>query len=485
VGKNRQIKRILIANRSEIAVRIIQTCKEMGIETVTAYCPADKGSLFTLMSDFSHAFDSNDLHSTYLNQDTLVALASKYECDAIHPGYGFLSENADFAQLCQDNNICFIGPSPEHIRLMGDKISARHKVTQLGIPLLPSLKIESLKNIKDEVSKIGYPIIIKAAAGGGGRGMRLVEDDATLEREIKSAKSEAKAAFADETVYIEKYLQKCRHIEVQVFGDSHGNSAHLFERECSIQRRHQKVIEEAPSSALTETQRQEICDTALKIVNGIKYKNAGTIEFLWSEGDFYFLEMNTRIQVEHAVTEMITGVDIVKAQIEVAEGKPLNQDILKAQIHGHAIEARIYAENPQNNYLPTQGTIQSIGSCNIPSTRVETSFLNGLKVPLEFDSMLAKVCAWNSDRTSATQRLIQALENLPFSGIINNRNHLIEILHTDNFNKGNTTTDFLNQFNSPPPPSVSPEVIAAFLLNDSDSLHPSQSTVYNPWLSHE
>ncbi|MCH2205846.1 MAG: ATP-grasp domain-containing protein [Lentisphaerales bacterium] len=482
MGQKRKIERIFIANRGEIAVRIIHTCKEMGIETVVAFCPADKGSLFTLMANYSFEFKSDSLKESYLNADLLISIAQQYSCDAIHPGYGFLSENATFANLCHKNQICFIGPDSTTISLMGDKISARKKVAELGIPLLPSIKLTDDQKID---SSIELPVLIKASAGGGGRGMRIVKNEKDLEESLKAAQSEALNAFGDGTVYVEKYLEKCRHIEVQVLSDAHGNHIHLFERECSIQRRHQKVIEEAPSSILNEKQRKAICDAALTITKGINYLNAGTIEFLWADEQFYFLEMNTRLQVEHAVTEMITGIDLVKAQILIADGNNLSNFLPKVTLHGYAIEARIYAENPENNFLPTRGTVSKVGSINIPNTRVESSFLDNLKVPLQFDSMLAKVCAWAPSREDAATKLVYCLKKVPFAGVTNNNLYIQTILNSKPFLERETYTNFIEKFTPAKEEKVPVELLAAAIvkLNTSESI--KEENFYNPWLSHD
>ena len=484
MGQERKITKVFIANRGEIAVRIIHTCKEMDVETVVVYCPADKGSLFTSIADYIHEFDTNDLSATYLNSKKLISIAKQFGCDAVHPGYGFLSENAQFADLCTKEGLIFIGPDSKVISLMGDKISARQKVEKLKIPLLPSVKFSEDTNL-EKIKDIGFPVLIKASAGGGGRGMRIVHNEKDLEASIASARREAKNAFGDDTVYMEKYLEFCRHIEVQVLSDYHGNHIHLFERECSIQRRHQKVIEEAPSSTLTQEERKLLCSAALKITKGINYKNAGTVEFLWENGNFYFLEMNTRLQVEHAVTEMITGIDIVKTQIQIAEGKKIPDILEKPTFKGHAIEARIYAENPKNNFLPTGGTIEHVGDCKIPNTRIETSFVDGLNLPLEFDSMLAKVCTWSLDRNSAAKKLIQVLRNITFTGITTNNEYLQKILKSEAFKDRKTFTNFIENFTFGSDAEVPPEVLAAVLIKLNSYTPVLEDNFHNPWLSND
>jgi len=480
----KKFKRILIANRGEIAVRIINTCREMGIETVVASTPPDAGSLFIELADYCHEFESSELKETYLNSQAMLNVAKKYKCDAIHPGYGFLSENALFAKSCAQAKITFIGPSSETIDLMGDKIQARAAIEKIGIPLLVAHTNPNPKELKKLLKKNDYPVLIKASAGGGGRGMRIVQNEKELASALESASREAENAFGDKTVYVERYLQNCRHIEVQVLSDLHRNHLHLFERECSIQRRHQKVIEEAPSSSLNEKQREAICEAAVKITQNINYQNAGTIEFLWSNGEFFFLEMNTRLQVEHPVTEQITGVDIVKLQILIAQGEELSIKQSDLKINGHAIEARIYAEDPSRNFLPTAGTVNHIGRCNLPNVRVETSFQNGCSVTTEYDSMIAKVAAHSSTRTEASQKLNTALKSLPFSGIVNNRTFLMKVLENKNFIKGKTFTSFIEE--NPEllaNEDIPAEIIAAFLLASSKQTKSQSTNISNPWLN--
>jgi 3-methylcrotonyl-CoA carboxylase alpha subunit len=482
MGHRKQIKRLLIVNRGEIAVRIIKTCKLMGIETVVAVTPPDVGSLFSFEATFCHTLDSSILSETYLNGKLMVELCSQYNCDAVHPGYGFLSENADFARLCKKNDIIFIGPDAETIDLMGNKIVARQTIEKLGIPLLKGIADNDEKKLIQNAAKLKFPLLIKAAAGGGGRGMRIVERKEDLKRELDSARNEALNAFGDGTVYIERYLTDCRHIEVQVISDSQGNHLHLLERECSIQRRHQKVIEECPSSTLTFIERERICQAALKITKGVNYLNAGTVEFLWSDGEFYFLEMNTRLQVEHPVTEAVTGLDLVKLQIETASGKELSIKQENITVRGHAIEARIYAEDPEKGFLPAVGTVIHTGTCDFDHVRVETSFMNGNKVPIEYDSMLAKVSAWDTNRLAAAHKLKNALKSLPFQGVKNNRDFLLKVIEDEDFLKGDTFTNFIEKHEfSFETADIPAEIIAAAFLihvNSSDS-----EVNDNPWMS--
>ena len=483
MDKVKKIKRVLIANRGEIAVRIINTCKEMGIETVVVSTPPDKGSRFTEIADYCHTLDSSKLKDTYLNAQGMINIAKQFKCDAIHPGYGFLSENASFSQNCAKNSIFFIGPGPQLIKLMGDKIQARKTVDKIGIPLLKAYINPSEKELSKNLKAKDFPVLIKAAAGGGGRGMRIVHQKSELKNALESAAREAESAFNDKTLYVERYLENCRHIEVQVLSDSHGNHLHLFERECSIQRRHQKIIEESPSPSLNDPQRKEICDAALKITKNINYLNAGTIEFLWADGEFFFLEMNTRLQVEHPVTEQICGLDLVRQQINIAQGQKLKIKQQDLKISGHAIEARIYAEDPSNGFLPTTGKIEHIGQCNSPEVRIETSFQRGCSVPVEYDSMIAKISAHSSSRESAIKKLQSALEQLPFNGVKNNRTFLMKILQSKNFNKGLTFTSFIESnpklFNKD---EIPPEIIAAYLLASNPSQKSNQENS-NPWLT--
>ena len=481
---HKQFKRILIANRGEIAVRIINTCREMGIETVVASTPPDNGSLFIELADFCHSFESSDLKETYLNSKNMLTIAKKYNCDAVHPGYGFLSENAAFAKNCIEAKVTFIGPSPELIDLMGDKIKARTKMEEIGIPLLKGYTNPEPEKLKKILKAEHYPFLIKAAAGGGGRGMRIVNKKEELKSALESAAREAENAFGDKTVYVERYLQNCRHIEVQVLSDSLGNHLHLFERECSIQRRHQKVIEESPSPALNDEERTAICNAALKITKSINYLNAGTVEFLWSKGEFFFLEMNTRLQVEHPVSEQITGLDLVKLQILVAQGEKLSLKQNDLKINGHAIEARVYAEDPSKGFLPTAGKVQHIGHCNSPAVRVETAFQNNCSVPTEYDSMIAKVSAHSQSRDTAAQKLHSALTQLPFNGVKNNRTFLMKILKNNNFLNGLTYTSFIEE--NPEliqEDETPPEVIAAFLLNGNSQVDSNSKSISNPWLN--
>ncbi|NQZ57162.1 MAG: ATP-grasp domain-containing protein, partial [Lentisphaeraceae bacterium] len=388
-----QIQRILIANRGEVALRIINACRLLGIESVLAISPVDKGALVDQQADKCHYFTSSELSETYLNAHVMVDIAIKMKCDAIHPGYGFLSENAGFARLCHSKKIIFIGPGADIIEMMGDKVCARQKIAEIGIPLLAAVTAHNDEDLLKAAQQMKLPLLIKAAAGGGGRGMRIVESFDDLELAIKAASQEALSAFGNGRVYVERYLPECRHIEVQVLSDSQGKHLHLGERECSIQRRHQKVVEESPAYKLDNNLRQNLHQAAVRIAEEVNYCNAGTVEFICSGNEFFFLEMNTRLQVEHAVTEEVFGIDIVRRQIEVAEGKALDLEQENIAARGHAIEVRLYAEDPYNNYMPASGTVKFVGECHLAAVRLETGYSANCEVPTEYDCMLAKIIA--------------------------------------------------------------------------------------------
>lgn len=413
------IKKVLIANRGEIALRVIHTCKELGIKTVAVYSEPDAHSPHVLHADESVLIGGAASSESYLNMDKIVAAVKETGADAIHPGYGFLSENAKFAERCQKEDIIFIGPMPKAIRLMGDKTEARALVTQAGIPTPPGLKSE-LKDIEEArrvADEIGYPILVKAAAGGGGKGMRIVHKKEEFEASIKAAKSEARNAFGDDRIYIEKYLEKPRHVEFQIMADTHGNVLHVYDRECSVQRRHQKVIEEAPCAILTPELRKKMAKAAIKAAKACDYIGAGTIEFMVDKNlDFYFLEMNTRLQVEHPVTEMITGVDLVALQILVAEGKelPIKQEDLS--INGHAIECRIYAEDASNNFLPSTGFLHKHRIPTGSGIRVDAGVEEGQQITINYDPMISKLSVHGPDRESARKRMLRALDEYEIAG---------------------------------------------------------------------
>ncbi len=435
------IETLLVANRGEIARRIFRTAKSMGIICIAIYTDADKNEPFVKEADKAIRLSTN-----YLDQKEIIDAAKRSNSDAIHPGYGFLSENASFAKAAIEENIIWIGPSSEAIESMGDKITAKKIAQEADVPTLPS------SNDLNDSSSIGFPLLVKAAAGGGGKGMRIVANENDLPEAISTAQREAKNAFGDERVFLERYIPKSRHIEIQILGDSHGNLLHLGERECSIQRRHQKIIEESPSSVINEEQRKLITDAALRMGKSLAYQSAGTVEFLLDDetGDFFFLEVNTRLQVEHPVTEAVTGIDLVREQIKISSGEAVSftqEDLVPI---GHAVEARLYAEDPSKEFLPATGEILAFSPPKEPDVRWDSGVEKGSFVGVEFDPMLAKVISHGSSRTEAILNLARALENLHLAGITTNRNFLVSTLRHNKFLKGETTTDFIDS-NSPEP----------------------------------
>ncbi len=445
----KKIKKILIANRSEIALRVIQTAKEMGIKTVTLFTEEEISLPHARAGDESFCLGSGPLRETYLNQEKIIKIAKSCGADAVHPGYGFLSEKSPFAKLVTENGLIFIGPAAESIELMGDKKTSKIKIQQLGVPSIPGYHGDNQDglHLQQEAKRIGFPILIKASAGGGGKGMRIVEYETEFLAALDSAKRESLNAFGDDTVLLEKYITSPRHIEIQVMSDSHGNHFHLFERECSIQRRYQKIVEESPSPAVSSELRAKMTEAALKITKGINYLGAGTIEFILdTNGEFYFLEMNTRLQVEHPVTEMVTGLDLVKLQILVAQGEnlPFTQKEIKQT--GHAIEVRLYAENPDNDFLPSIGTIQKIGSPSLRHTRLDCGYVDGNEVTISFDPMLAKLVAWADTREQAAHKLNISLNEVVFLGVKTNRHYLRRILSLPEFLEGATYTHFVKTY---------------------------------------
>jgi 3-methylcrotonyl-CoA carboxylase alpha subunit len=491
----KEIKRVLIANRGEIALRVIATCNLMDIETVTIFSEDEKDLPHANLGTRSYSLGSGTLGETYLNIDNILKIAKEMECDAIHPGYGFLSENAIFADRVRKEDVIFIGPSSDSIRLMGDKIGSKALIEEIGVPSIPGYhgQNQDPEFLKKEANKIGYPILIKATAGGGGKGMRVVHSDDLFNESLESAKREAKNAFGNDIVLIEKYITSPRHIEVQMMSDQHGNHLHFFERECSIQRRHQKIVEETPSTAVNDSLRKDITEAALKITRHINYEGAGTVEFVLDEdGKFYFLEMNTRLQVEHPVTELVCGVDLVKLQIEVASGEKIKitqKDIFQ---RGHAIEVRMYAEDPDNGFLPQTGTILKVGVPTVSGVRLDSGYIDGNEVTINFDPMLAKLIAYGEDRESATKKLVEALDEVTFLGIKTNRSYLRRVLLTTGFTKGDTWTHFIDSYEKELEKlDTSDEsvavAIAAFLLKSSSASSSSSSSEgtinvdYNVW----
>lgn len=440
--------RILIANRGEIAVRIIRACREMGIETVAIYSTMDKDALHVQMADEAVCVGPPKGKDSYLNMENIISATILTGAQAIHPGFGFLSENSKFAEMCEECNIVFIGPDANMIDLMGNKSKARETMIKAGVPVVPGSEgaVGDLDEALEIAEKIGYPVMIKASAGGGGKGMRLAYTREEFIKAFNTAKSEAKAAFGDDTMYIEKFVENPRHIEFQILGDAFGNIVHLGERDCSIQRRHQKVIEEAPSTAINPELRERMGRGAILAAKSIGYKNAGTIEFLLDKyGNYYFIEMNTRIQVEHPVTEMVTGIDLIKEQIRIAAGLPLSFSQEDVTIRGHAIECRINAENPNKGFMPSPGTVNSLHFPGGFGIRIESALYQGYKIPPTYDSMIAKLIAYGKDREDAIAKMKRALGEFIIEGMDTNIDFLFQILHTEDFEKGNIDTSFIEK----------------------------------------
>ncbi len=441
-------RKVLIANRGEIALRVIRACKELGIRTVAVYSEADRESLHVRFADEEVCIGPPAARESYLNIPRIISAAEITGADAIHPGYGFLAENAEFSEICQRSEITFIGPTPEQIRLMGDKAAARRTMVEVGVPMVPGTDAisdpeEALVTARD----IGFPVLIKAAAGGGGKGMRVARDEEEFGRQFAMARNEAAAAFNDDTVYIEKYLARPRHIEFQILGDQHGRVIHLGERDCSIQRRHQKLLEEAPSPALTPELRAAMGDAAVRGAKAIDYVGAGTIEMLLNDdGSFYFMEMNTRIQVEHPVTEMTTGFDLVKEQIRAAAGLPLSIPDRDIKLRGHAIECRINAEDPARNFAPSPGTIHTFHPPGGPGVRVDTHVYAGYRVPPYYDSLLGKLIVHGSNREEAIARMRNALDTFVLEGVHTTIPFLLEVLESPEFVSGQVDTKFLERW---------------------------------------
>jgi acetyl-CoA carboxylase, biotin carboxylase subunit len=442
------IKRLFIANRGEIAVRVIRACKELNITSIAVYSEADKTALHTRLADEAYYIGGAPASESYLNKNKILELAKKVKADAIHPGYGFFSENADFIQLVEEAGIIFIGPSSTSVKMMGSKTAARQLMKKNGVPIVPGTTepIKSLASAKEIAKEISYPILLKASAGGGGKGMRKVEEEKELEGAFESTQREAEKAFGDAAIYIEKYIENPKHIEVQIMGDKEGNYVHLFERECSVQRRHQKIIEEAPSASVDEITRQKITNAAIDAAKACGYYNAGTIEFLMDrEKNFYFLEMNTRLQVEHPVTEMISGIDLVKEQINVANGNKLsfNQEDLK--INGHSVECRVYAEDADNNFLPSTGTLYEYKTPSGPGVRIDSGYERGSVIPINYDPLIAKLVTNSDTREGALNRMKRALEEFHISGCITNLAYLKRIIENEKFISGEFDINFIEK----------------------------------------
>ncbi len=447
-----KIKKILVANRGEIALRIMKTAKDMGIKTVAVYSDADKFSPHVKYADESVLIGPPPSSQSYLDQHKIIQACKKTNADAIHPGYGFLSENAAFASLAEKSGIIFIGPSAKSIEVMGDKLIAKQTVKNHNVPLVPGMD-EPIKDItvgKKVAKSIGYPILIKARAGGGGKGMRIVWKEEDLESEMKRAMSEAKNAFDNESVFIEKYITSPKHIEVQILGDQKGNIVHLFERECTIQRRHQKVIEEAPSISIDDNKRAEIGTAAINVAKSCAYYGAGTVEFVMDDQkNFYFLEMNTRLQVEHPVTELITGLDLVREQIHIAEGKKLSIRQEDLSIHGHSLEIRVYAEDPENDFLPDVGLLKVYKTPEGPGVRVDDGFEEGMEIPIHYDPMIAKLITYGKDRKEAINRMLRAIKDYKIVGVKNSLDLAAFVIQHSAFEDGSFTTKFMEEHFKP------------------------------------
>jgi len=464
-------QKILIANRGEIAVRIMKTCREMGIATVAVYSDVDTAALHVINADEAVHLGKAEPSESYLNIDKIIAAAKATGATAIHPGYGFLAENALFAQACQDHDIIFIGPSPDVIKNLGDKIIARNIMEKNGVPVTPGTTVNSHDQsaLEKAAALIGYPVLIKAASGGGGKGMRVVYSPDNLKESCETAASEAQTAFGDNTIYMEKYLDNARHVEIQILCDSQGHAIHLLERECSIQRRHQKIIEESPSTVLSDELRTQMGQAAITAAKASGYINAGTVEFLLDDtGKFYFLEVNTRLQVEHPVTEMITNIDLVKHQIEIAAGHPLSmtqQDIVG---RGHAIECRIYAEDPEQNFFPSPGKILFLKEPTGPGIRNDCGVYTNYEVPVEYDPILSKLIVFAETRDLAIQRMIHALQRYAIVGVKTAIGFMLDILSSKPFQQGQTNTNFIeNHFPDWKPALPENNIACAAFLADN------------------
>jgi propionyl-CoA carboxylase alpha chain len=446
------MKKILIANRGEIAIRVMQTAQKMGIKTVAVYSEADRNAPHVKFADEAVCIGEAPSNQSYLLGSKIIEVAKKLNVDGIHPGYGFLSENADFAEEVEKNNLIFIGPKSKAIRIMGSKLAAKDAVKNYNIPMVPGIDeaITDIKKAKVIAKEIGFPILIKASAGGGGKGMRIVEEEKDLESQMNRAISEATSAFGDGSVFIEKYVTSPRHIEIQVMADSHGNILYFFERECSIQRRHQKVVEEAPSSILTPELRKEMGVAATKVAKACDYLGAGTVEFLMdADHKFYFLEMNTRLQVEHPVTELISGVDLVELQIKIARGEAMAIKQEDLRINGHALELRVYAEDPLNDFLPSVGTLETYRLPSGKGVRVDNGFEEGMEVPIYYDPMLSKLISYGKDRDEAIQIMLKAIENYHIEGVQTTLPFGKFVFEHEAFRSGNFDTHFVKNYYSP------------------------------------
>ena len=489
------MKKILVANRGEIALRIMRTCREMNIKTVAVFSEADRNALFVRFADEAYCIGPPASSQSYLVIDKIIDVARKSGADGVHPGYGFLSENAAFARRLEQEGIELIGPSAHSMEVMGGKLSAKETALKQNVPLVPGSEgaVNSLEEAKVVAREVGFPLLIKASAGGGGKGMRAVYNEESIDEELHLAMSEAKSAFGDPSVFIERYVTSPRHIEVQILADKHGNCVYLFDRDCSIQRRHQKVIEEAPASVLTPEMRKKMGECAVSLAKGCNYKGAGTVEFLVDDKmDFFFLEMNTRLQVEHPVTEMITGIDLVKQQILVARGEKLafTQEDLK--IRGHALEVRVYAEDPRNNFLPDIGKLQTYRRPQGPGVRVDDGFEEGMNIPIYYDPMIAKLVTYAEDRITAIQRMTRAIDEYEISGVATTLEFCRFAINHEAFVSGNFDTHFVKDHFKPEyldEPQIANEVaLAAFIgsialssASNSESSNVQQKPITSKW----
>lgn len=443
-----KIQKVLVANRGEIAVRIMRACREMGIETVAVYSEADKDALHVRLADEAYCIGATSSKDSYLNFTNIMSVATLTETDAIHPGYGFLAENANFAEICESCNITFIGPSPEAISKMGDKSVAKQTMKDAGVPVIPGSDglIEDIDEAVNLANEIGYPIVIKATAGGGGKGIRIVDNEEMLIRQITAAQQEAQSAFGNAGVYMEKYLTGMKHVEVQILADKHGNVVHLGERDCSVQRRRQKLIEEAPCPILTPELREAMGEAAIRAAKAVQYSGAGTLEFLLGpDGNFYFMEMNTRIQVEHPVTEMVTGIDIIKEMISIAEGNPLSFTQEDVVFNGWSIEARVNAEDPERNFMPSPGEISFYLPPGGPGVRVDSAAYQGYRIPPHYDSMIAKLIVWGKTREEAINKMKRALAEFAIEGVNTTIGFHLKLLSHKRFLEGDFDIKFLEE----------------------------------------
>lgn len=479
MAAKRSIKKLLIANRGEIALRVMRSAREMGISTVAVYSDADRDAPFVRFADEAVRIGPAPSKESYLVFENIIKVCKDLKVDAVHPGYGFLSENGDFAKALEMAGIIFVGPSPHAMKVMGDKLAAKEAVKGHGVPLVPGTEggVSSLEEAMEVARTITFPILIKAAAGGGGKGMRIVEQESELKEGLERAISEAQNAFGDGSVFIEKYVAGPRHIEVQIMADKHGNTCYLFERECSIQRRHQKVVEEAPSAVLTPELRERMGKAAVAVAKSVDYSGAGTVEFLLDERmEFYFMEMNTRLQVEHPVTEMITGLDLVKLQIRVAEGEALPFTQNELQIRGHAIEVRVYAEDPANGFLPDIGTLNTYRPPQGLGIRVDDGFEEGMTIPIHYDPMIAKLITYGADRQEAIERMERAIDDYAISGVETTLGFCRYVMGHESFRSGKYDTHFVrdhftaeNLLGTDPDEALAAALVAGILEQDGES----------------